>query len=70
MPLEKYRIESPTIALFLEEGRHVAHMVPKGSTISIDGKTFNGDKLVEVTWADKVVMMFTQDIRHRGVKID
>jgi len=70
MPLEKYRIESPTIALFLEEGRHVAHMVPKGSMITIDGKTFNGDKLVEVTWAEKVVMMFTQDIRSRGKKID
>jgi len=45
-------------------------MVPKGSMITIDGKTFNGDKLVEVTWAEKVVMMFTQDIRSRGKKID
>lgn len=70
MPLEKYRIDSPTIALFLEEGRHVAHMVPKGSTITIEGKTFNGDKLVEVTWGEKVVMMFTQDLRSRGNKID
>jgi hypothetical protein len=70
MPLEKYRIDSPTIALFLEEGGHVAHMVPTGSTITIDGKTLNGNKLVEVTWADKVVMMFTQDLRTRGNKID
>ena len=70
MPIEKYRIDSPTIALFLEDGRHVAHLVPKGATISIEGKTFNGDKLVEVTWADKAVMMFTQDIRSRGKKID
>ena len=70
MPIDHYRISSPTIALFLEEGRHVAHMVPTGSVISIDGETFNGNKLTEVTWAEKVVMMFTQDLRSRGVKIE
>jgi len=70
MATERYLITSPTIALFLEDGRHVAHMVPKGAMITIDGKTFNGDRLVEVIWADKVVMMFTQDLRTRGKKID
>ena len=70
MSLDKYRIDSPTIALFLEDGRHVAHMVPKGATITIEGETFNGDKLVEVTWSDKVVMMFTQDLRSRGKKME
>jgi hypothetical protein len=70
MPKDKYRIKSPTIALFLEEGRHVAHMVPEGSVIAIESETFNGDRLVEVLWAEKLVMMFTQDIRSRGVKID
>jgi hypothetical protein len=70
MPMDRYCISSPTIALFLEDVRHIAHMVPKGATITIDGKTFNGNKLTEVTWEERVVMMFTQDIRSRGVKID
>ena len=70
MPIERYRISSPTIALFLEDGRHVAHMVPKGATITIDGKTLNGNKLTEVIWAEKTVMMFTQDLRSRGKKIN
>ena len=26
---DKYRILNPTIALFLEDGRHVAHLVPQ-----------------------------------------
>ena len=69
MPMDQYRISSPTIALFLEEGCHVAHVVPEGALVSIDGKTFNGNKLTEVTWDEKVVMMFTQDLRSRGVKI-
>jgi hypothetical protein len=67
---DKYRIKTPTIALFLEDGRHVAHMVPEGTVITVQTETFNGDRLIEVLWAEKNVMMFTQDIRSRGVKID
>jgi hypothetical protein len=66
MARDRYRIISPTIALFLENGRHVSRLVPEGSVILVDGETFNGDKLVEVIWAEKLVMMFTQDIRTRG----
>ena len=68
MTTETYLISSPTIALFLEDGRHVAHLVPEGAMIST--KPFNGNRLMEVTWANKVVMMFTQDLRTRGKKID
>jgi hypothetical protein len=70
MTSETYLISSPTIALFLEDGRHVAHLVPEGSLISTDGQPFNGNKLMEVTWDEKVVMMFTQDLRTRGKKMD
>jgi hypothetical protein len=69
MQRDKYRIKSPTIALFLEDGRHVSHVVPEGAVVLVDGKTFNGDRLVEVLWAEKLVMMFTQDIRTRGEKV-
>jgi len=42
---DKYRITSPTIALFLEDGRHVAHMIPKDTIITVQTETFNGDRL-------------------------
>jgi hypothetical protein len=70
MPIERYRIDSPTIALFQEEGRCVAHTVPIGAIICTDGKPFIGNKLMEVMWDEKAVMMFTQDVRARGEKID
>jgi hypothetical protein len=62
MALDKYRIKSPTIALFLERGHHVAHLVPAGSVISVDSKTFDGDKLIGVQWAQK-------HVRARGEKV-
>ena len=67
---DKYRIKSPTIALFLEDGRHVAHMIPADSIVVVQAEELNGDRLIEVLWAEKLVMMFTQDIRTRGLKID
>jgi hypothetical protein len=70
VPHDQYRIKSPTIALYVEAGRHVAHVVPEGTIITIESETFNGDRLVEVLWADKLVMMFTQDLRSRGEKIN
>ena len=66
---DKYRIKKPTIALFMEDDRHVAHMVPADSVITVQSEELNGDRLIEVLRAEKLVMMFTQDIRTRGVKI-
>jgi hypothetical protein len=67
MPIGRYRITNPTIALFHEDGRHVAHMVPSGAIIHVDNATFAGDKLLDVIWNGKKVMMFTQDLRSRSI---
>jgi hypothetical protein len=61
-----YRIKNPTVALFEEEGRHVAHMVPAGAIINTNGAAFDGEKLVNVEWEGKTVMMFAQDLRSRA----
>ena len=66
MPLGRFRIMNPTIALFHEDGRHVAHTVPEGAVVRVDSAAFDGDKLVDVTWDGKKVMMFTQDLRSRA----
>ena len=66
MPPGRYRIMDPTIALFHEDGCHVAHTVPEGAVIRVDSAAFDGDKLVDVTWDGKKVMMFTQELRSRA----
>jgi len=62
----RYRITSPTLALFEQDGRHVAQTVPTGAIVTVDGNGFDGDKLVSVTWDGEPVMMFTQDLRSRS----
>jgi len=54
------------MALFERNGRHMAETVPVGAIVEIDTDTFDGNRLVDVIWVGKPVMMFTQDLRTRG----
>lgn len=66
--MSTFRITTPTIALFpVEEGHHEAHTVPAGAIIAAEG--IDEDKLIEVTWEGKRMLMFAQDIRSRGEKL-
>lgn len=63
---KRYRLKEATIAMFEADGRHEAHHVPAGSILWVDG-VLDGNKLMNVRWADKQVFMFTQDLRSRAV---
>jgi len=63
---EHYRIVAPTIALErLGEVTQMVH-IPTGATITIQGESSAGARLMDVLWGHRVVMMFTRDIRERG----
>jgi hypothetical protein len=68
-PLGRYRFNSPTLALLEEAGRHVARTVPAGAVVEVGG-AFERDKLVEVQWDGKRVMIFAQDLRNRAELIE
>ena len=71
MPLERFRIKEPTIALLLQDGRQVAHELPAGAIITIKSSSFDDDKLlVNVIWDGKEVLMFTQDLRSRSERVE
>jgi len=66
MSIVRYRITDPTLAMFEEDGRHLARFVPTGAIITVDG-AFDGNRLMDVVWDEKKVMMFTEDLRTRAV---
>jgi len=61
-----YRIKDPTIAMFQEDGVYVARTVASGTVIEVCSGPLNGDRLLEVVWDGRKVMMFTQDLRSRA----
>ncbi len=68
MPNERYRyrITDPTMAMFEEEGCHIAHFLPAGAIITIDDDDYDESGFVDVNWDNQKVMMFTQDLRMRA----
>jgi len=70
MAAERYRIKDPTIAMSHDDGRGVAYTVSVGATVEVCNGPLDGDKLVEVLWNGKAVMMFTQDLRLRAERIE
>ena len=70
MYIQRYRIKDSTIAMFEEDGVHIARPVAAGAIIELSSGPLDGDKLVDVTWEGRRVMMFTQDLRSRAEQID
>jgi hypothetical protein len=67
----KYRINTATLVLVLDGDRHRGgHTVPKGAVVVVDRTTFGMNNLVQITWDGKKAMMFLQDLRSRGERID
>jgi hypothetical protein len=70
MSASRYRLTNPTMAMVQEDGHHVSLTVPSGSIIEVDGEAFNGEKLVDVYWDSRKIMMFTQDLRSRTERVE
>jgi hypothetical protein len=67
MPMGRYRITDPIIAIIEEGGRHVAYTVPRGAIVIIEkSSTFDANRLVEVLWDEKRVMIFAKDLGSRS----
>lgn len=66
MPTAKYRIVEPTIAMSDDMGRGVAYTMRAGAVVELLNGPLAGNKLVEVKWEGKIVLMFTQDLRQRA----
>jgi hypothetical protein len=69
MPIGRYRINSPTIAIFETDGHLVADTVPEGAMIDMDSRTLVGDRLIEILWDGKRGRMYTQDLRKRAESV-
>jgi hypothetical protein len=70
MPGKRYLIKDPTIAMFEENGVYVSHTVASGMIVEVQNTPIDGDRLVDVVWSGKNVMMFTQDLRSRAEPLD
>jgi hypothetical protein len=59
----KYRLTNPAFALVFVDGYQRSVTLPTGAFVDLDGKTFNGGRLMDVLWEGHKAIMFTEDLR-------
>ena len=69
-PGHSYRMQSATLAIINLEGQNHPTTVPSGAIVRVIDGPLDGNRLVDVAWNGKTVMMFTTDIRDRGVWLE
>jgi len=66
----RFKLENPTLALDVIDGRRVAISLPRGAVVKVvAGPTSDGDRLVDVISEGRVVTMFAFDLTVRGTEI-
>jgi hypothetical protein len=69
MPEGRYLIKNPVLVLFEERGRRLAETVPVGAILTVDRAAFSGNKLIEVAWNGRRVIVFVRDLNSRAEKV-
>ena len=67
---QRFRIQTPTLAILSQDGHGIPVTIPQGATVEVTDGPLDGSRIVYVKWKDKTVMMFTIDLRERGARID
>ena len=62
----RYLLKTPTLAILAcGDYQRIPITIPNGSVVEVEVE-LNGNRLVDVNWDGKTVMMFSVDIRTRG----
>ncbi len=71
MPIrgQRYRLKTPTLAIINQDGQNRPITIPHGAVVKVIDGPLDGNRLVDVKWDGKTVMMFTTDIRERGEQL-
>ena len=65
MHSETYRVRETALAILSTGGERIPVTLPINAILILVDGPLDGDRLVDVTWEGKTLMMFTQDMRDR-----
>ena len=67
---KRFKLTTPTLAIDNVDGKRFAVTVPAGSIVKvISGPNSDDDRMVDVLWECRVVVMFAVDVNARGAEV-
>ena len=67
---QRFKIRTPIIAIVLVNGFYTSMFAGVGDVVTITCGPLDGVRMVEVTWRDKIALMFTMEIRNHAELIE
>jgi hypothetical protein len=66
MPGERYRLNTPTLAILSLDGHRIPVTIPSGGIVLVTSSTYEDRQLVDIEWEGKKLLIFAVDLRDRG----
>jgi len=67
---ERFHLKTPILAIMTQDVAKIPVIIPKGAEVEIIDGPLNGNRLLDVRWEGKTVMVFTNDIHDRCERLD
>ena len=64
----RFKLERTTLAIGHVNGKRVAVTIPAGDTVKLITDSRPGNKMVDVLWEGRVVAMYAEDLKLRGIE--
>jgi hypothetical protein len=65
----RFKLDKTTLAIGDVNGKRVAVTIPAGDTVKLIADQRPGDIMVDVLWDGRIVAMYAEDLKQRGVEI-
>ena len=65
----RFQLSVPTLAIVQIDGHYTVMYVPTEDIVTVKNGPLNGDRLVDVEWNRRIVMMFASDLRERATQV-
>lgn len=69
-PGERYVLRSEILGIVLESNPRTTVSIPKGAIVTVLADPVDGQRMVDVEWNGKTLMVFAQDLRDRADRVD
>ena len=66
---KQFKLTTATVAIDSHEGKRVIITIPADTTVKVVSGPTTGDRMVDVLWEGRIVVMFAIDLKERGTDV-
>ena len=65
----RFKLETSTLSIGEVDGKCVAVTIPAGNTVKVVAGPRDGDRMIDILWEGRILVMFAIDLKQRGIEL-